>query len=99
MIPNEENTEDGIIYQNSLGLAAANDAANTAIPVGSVSAAAMYIYSAGKFSSEWNDPTDYNSTANNIVKQGIRQHPRQHDGELRGWHPVDGLHAEHGGIG
>ena len=60
-VPNEENTEDGIIYQNSLGLPAANDAAGTAIAAGNVAAAAIYIYSAGKFSSEWNDPTDYNS--------------------------------------
>jgi hypothetical protein len=65
--PNEENAEDGIIYQNSLGLPATSTAAGVAIPAGSVAAAAVYIYSAGKFSSQWNDPTDYNSTASNFV--------------------------------
>ena len=79
--PNEENTEDGIIYQNSIGLPAADDAAGTAIAAGNVAAAAIYIYSAGKFSSEWNDPTDYNSgprrkqlrngTASNLVDADI----------------------------
>lgn len=32
-----------------------------------MAAAAIYIYSAGKFSTEWNDTTDNNSTANNVV--------------------------------
>jgi hypothetical protein len=69
---NEENTEDGIIYQNSIGLPdAQNASAGGAIAAGSVTAAAIYIYSAGKFSSQWNDTTDYNSTANNIVKQAL----------------------------
>ena len=78
--PNEENTEDGIIYENTVG---DPNAAGGAIPadptnpttvtppVDSVAAAAMYIYSAGKFSTEWNDPTDYNSSTTNIVEQGV----------------------------
>ena len=78
--PNEENTEDGILYENTVG---DPNAAGGAIPadptnpttvtppVDSVAAAAMYIYSAGKFSSEWNDPTDYNSSTTNIVEQGV----------------------------
>jgi hypothetical protein len=65
--PMEENTEDGIIYQNSIGVAASADAAGVAVPAGQVAAAAAYIYSAGKFASEWNDTTDNNSTANNVV--------------------------------
>jgi hypothetical protein len=65
--PNEENSEDGIIYENSVGVPAANIAAGTAVPAGSVTAAAIYIYSAGKFSTEWNDITDNNSTADNVV--------------------------------
>lgn len=73
---NEENTEDGIIYQNSIGDA---NAAGGAIPadttspppVDSVAAAAIYLYSAGKFSQQWNDPTDYSSTHNNYVQQEI----------------------------
>ena len=31
----------------------------------------MYIYSAGKFANEWNDTSDYNSTQNNIIEQGL----------------------------
>jgi hypothetical protein len=72
--PNEENTEDGILYQNTIGIPATgtpSTAAGVAIPSGSVAAAAIYIYSAGKFSAEWNDPTDYNSTGTNIVEQGV----------------------------
>jgi hypothetical protein len=75
--PNEENTEDGIIYQNTIGDANAAggaipaDPTVTPPPVDSVAAAAIYIYSAGKFSAEWNDPTDYNSTTTNIVDQGV----------------------------
>lgn len=65
--PNEENTEDGIVYQNTIGATAQ---AGT-VPSGSVAAAAIYIYSAGKFSVEWNDTTDNNSTANNIVDQAL----------------------------
>jgi hypothetical protein len=68
-IPNEENTEDGLIYQNSIGVAstALKDPGNTGVPAGSVTAAAIYIYSAGKFASEWNDTTDNTSTAQNVV--------------------------------
>ncbi len=55
--PNEENSEDGIIY---------NQVAN------SVSDAnAIYVYSAGKFESAWNGPTDNSSTANNIIDQQL----------------------------
>jgi hypothetical protein len=69
--PNEENTEDGIIYQNSVGVAAANDAAGVAVPAGQVAAAAMYIYSAGKFAAEWDDTADNTSTASNVVDQQL----------------------------
>jgi hypothetical protein len=65
--PNEENTEDGIIYQNSVGATAQAGS----VAAGSVTAAAMYIYSAGKFSSQWNDPTDYKSTADNLTDQTL----------------------------
>lgn len=74
VIPYEENTEDGILYQNTVGVAAGPTIGNptsTAVPIGSVAKAAIYIYSAGKFSSEWNDTADNNSTADNIVKQQI----------------------------
>jgi len=66
--PNEENSEDGIIYQNSVGYA---NAAGGPVAVGSVTAAAMYIYSAGKFSQQWNDTTDFNSTASNLVDSNL----------------------------
>jgi hypothetical protein len=66
--PNEENAEDGIIYENSVG---DPNAAGGAVAAGSVTAAAMYIYSAGKFSSAWNDTADNNSTANNVVDQTL----------------------------
>ena len=69
--PNEENAEDGIVYQNSVGVAAANDAAGVAVPAGSVASAAIYIYSAGKFANEWNDTSDYNSTQDNITDQAL----------------------------
>ena len=36
-----------------------------------VTAAAIYLYSAGKFSQQWNDTTDYNSTHNNFVDQTL----------------------------
>jgi hypothetical protein len=62
--PNEENAEDGIIYENSVG---DPNAAGGAVAAGSVASAAIYVYSAGKFASEWNDTTDYNSTADNFV--------------------------------
>jgi ABC-type phosphate transport system substrate-binding protein len=66
--PNEENTEDGIIYENSVG---DPNAAGGAVAAGSVTDAAIYIYSAGKFSSEWNDTTDYNSTQSNLVDSNL----------------------------
>ena len=52
---NEENTEDGIIYYSSLP-GNATDIKN-----------AIFIYSAGKFSIEWNTPSVYNKTAKNSV--------------------------------
>ncbi len=66
--PNEENTEDGIIYQNSVG---DPNAAGGAVAAGSVTAAAIYLYSAGKFSQQWDDTTDYNSTHDNFVDQTL----------------------------
>lgn len=66
--PNEENTEDGIVYQNTIG---DPNAAGGAVAAGSVAAAAIYIYSAGKFAQEWNDTADNNSTANNFVDQTV----------------------------
>jgi hypothetical protein len=66
--PNEENAQDGIIYENSVG---DPNAAGGAVPAGSVTAAAMYIYSAGKFSSAWNDTANNNSTANNVVDNNL----------------------------
>lgn len=77
--PNEENTEDGILYQNSIGDTNTTPAtpADTTMgpsnpaPANSVAAEAIYIYSAGKFSAEWNDTTDNNSTADNVVDQAL----------------------------
>ncbi len=63
--PNEENAEDGIIYQNSL--AGPTVTAGGTVAQGAVAAAAIYIFSAGKFSQEWNDIADNNSTADNFV--------------------------------
>jgi hypothetical protein len=65
--PNEENAEDGIIYQDSIG----DPNTTPATPAGSVAQAAIYIYSAGKFASEWNDTANNNSTANNFVDQTL----------------------------
>jgi hypothetical protein len=78
--PNEENTEDGLIYENTQGVPASALATNwtgcpsactqtgsTSIAAGSVDAAAIYIYSAGKFAAEWNDTADNTSTAPNVV--------------------------------
>jgi hypothetical protein len=61
--PNEENAEDGILYQNSTvgGCAVAAPAASCP------AAEALYVYSAGKFAQQWNDTVDYNSTHSNIV--------------------------------
>ena len=62
--PNEENAEDGIIYQNSIG---DPNAAGGALAAGQVAAAAIYIYSAGKFAQEWNDTANNTSTSPNFV--------------------------------
>jgi hypothetical protein len=64
--PNEENAQDGIIYENSVG---DPNAAGGPVAAGSVTAAALYIYSSGKFSQAWNDTANNNSTANNVVDQ------------------------------
>ncbi len=58
--PNEENSEDGIVYAN-----AQTGAANEPI------ADAIYIYSAGKFTQAFNDKADFNATANNVVDQEL----------------------------
>jgi hypothetical protein len=71
--PNEENAEDGILYQNTIGDANTSPATppstNSTVPqpANSVAAEAIYIYSAGKFASQWNDTADYNSTHSNFV--------------------------------
>ena len=65
--PNEENAEDGIVYQNTIG----DPNTSPATPIGAVATAAIYIYSAGKFSQQWNDTVNNNSTANNFVKQTL----------------------------
>jgi hypothetical protein len=62
--PNEENSEDGIIYQDSIGYA---NAAGGPVTAGNVAQAAIYVYSAGKFASEWNDTANNNSHADNFV--------------------------------
>jgi len=54
---NEENSQDGMVYANSLG--SGTGYYNTADDI--------YIYSAGKFAEQWNDTTHYNSTASNKV--------------------------------
>ena len=93
--PNEENTEDGIIYQNSLGW---SNAAGGAVTAGNVAAAAIYIYSAGKFSQEWNDPRtttrgpQAETAARNVGTYCSRTSTtptsrRQLVGELLGRHP------------
>jgi hypothetical protein len=66
--PNEENAEDGILYQNTIG---DPNAAGGSVAAGAVASAAIYIYSAGKFTQQWNDTTDYNSTADNFVQQTL----------------------------
>ena len=72
---NEENTEDGIFYQNTIGDPAAN--VRQVLPPlrGAVTAAAIYFYSAGKFAQQWNDTTDYNSTHNNFVESQLTGSP------------------------
>jgi ABC-type phosphate transport system substrate-binding protein len=56
--PNEENTEDGILYnQVTNGVSDAN---------------AIYIYSAGLFTQQWNNPAAFNkTTATNRVATGL----------------------------
>jgi ABC-type phosphate transport system substrate-binding protein len=66
--PNEENSEDGIIYENSVG---DPNAAGGPVAAGAVTNAAMYVYSAGKFSSAWNDTANNKSNANNVVDQTL----------------------------
>ena len=59
--PEEQDAEDGIIYNQVVnGVSDAN---------------AIYIYSAGKFAQEWNNPTAYNSTATNAVAVGLGHSP------------------------
>ncbi len=68
--PNEENAEDGIAYQNSLASgceAAAKVSTGIAAPSSCPAAEAIYIYSAGKFSQQWNDTTDFTSASPNFV--------------------------------
>ncbi len=55
--PMEENTEDGIIYNQ--------------VDNGVSDADAIYIYSSGKFVQQWNAPSTYNATANNRVATGL----------------------------
>jgi ABC-type phosphate transport system substrate-binding protein len=71
--PNEENSEDGIVYQNSIGdpntvpPTPATPVTTPPMPANSVAAEAIYIYSAGKFAQAWNDTADNTSTAQNKV--------------------------------
>lgn len=54
-VPNEENTESGLIYATKvLHESVASD---------------IFIYSAGKFVSQWNNQTTYGSTKNNRIDQ------------------------------
>jgi hypothetical protein len=66
--PNEENSEDGIIYQNTL---ASTTTQGGTVTAGNVAKAAIYIYSAGKFAAAWNDTANNTSTANNVVDQTL----------------------------
>lgn len=52
-VTNEENTEDGLIYYNSLHPGALTNA--------------IFIYSSGKFEQEWNNTSVYNSTGKNSI--------------------------------
>ncbi|HEY1442957.1 MAG TPA: hypothetical protein VGF65_19545 [Mycobacterium sp.] len=61
--PNEENAEDGVIYQNTIG----DPNTTPALTAGQVAPAAIYIYSAGKFAQEWNDTGNNTSTSPNFV--------------------------------
>ena len=68
--PNEENTEDGIIYANSLVTNCA--VLDPATPGPSCPAAeALYLYGAGNMAAEWNNTSAFNSTFNNQVKQNL----------------------------
>ena len=58
--PNEENSEDGIVYLNSLTGAAHEPIAD-----------AISIYSAGKYVQSFNDKAAFNATANNVVVQEL----------------------------
>jgi hypothetical protein len=58
--PNEENSEDGIVYANSLSGVGHQNIAD-----------AIYIYSAGKLVQAFNDKADFKSTANNVVAQEL----------------------------
>jgi hypothetical protein len=69
---NEENTEDGLVYANSLPTSTAADCDVAGTSSGYCNIADdIYIYSAGKLSQQWNDTTDYNSTASNIVATAL----------------------------
>ncbi|HVX21133.1 MAG TPA: IPT/TIG domain-containing protein [Acidimicrobiales bacterium] len=54
-VPNEENTESGIIYQASI------------TPMATPISDAIYIYSSGKFTQQWNDTAHYKATGVNTV--------------------------------
>ncbi len=58
--PNEENSQDGIVYANSLTGAGHKPMAD-----------AIYVYSAGKYVQAFNDKVDFNATANNVVAQEL----------------------------
>jgi hypothetical protein len=58
--PNEENSEDGIVYANSLSGSGHQNIAD-----------AIYIYSAGKYTQAFNDKANFNATANNVVAQEL----------------------------
>jgi hypothetical protein len=73
---NEENTEDGMVYANSLptNTSANCDVSGTSSGYCNI-ADDFYIYSAGKLSQQWNDTTDYNSTAINNVASALGSTP------------------------
>jgi hypothetical protein len=58
--PNEENSQDGLVYANSLTGAAHQPIAD-----------AIYVYSAGKYVQAFNDKVHFNATANNVVAQEL----------------------------
>jgi hypothetical protein len=68
---NEENTEDGLVYANSLPTnTAANCQAGTSTGFCNI-ADDVYVYSAGKLAQQWNDTQDFNSTAINNVADAL----------------------------